>query len=122
MAIGRLLIADLHFCEADLDDADAMEREMVRAVETAGAVVLRTCFHRFRPHGVSGVIIISASHLTVHTYPEWSYAALDIFTCGKTVDPQIILELLLGFFRPQVIVPECLTRGQHVAEVEMDGV
>ena len=115
MAIGRHLIADFYFCEvAFLDDAASLEREMVQAAVSAGAEVRGTCFHHFATGGVSGVVIISESHLAVHTYPELTYAALDFFTCGRTVDPRMICELLVASFRPKVVATECLARGQHL--------
>lgn len=115
MAIGRHLIADFYFCEAAfLDDPPVLEREMVEAAVQAGAEVRQTSFYRFNPHGVSGVVIISESHLAIHTYPELGYAALDFFTCGRVVDPHVICELLVASFRPKVVATECFTRGQHL--------
>lgn len=60
---------------------------MSQAAEVAGATVLKTAFQDFNPQGVSGVVVIAESHLTIHTWPEHGYAAVDIFTCGSTVDP-----------------------------------
>ena len=115
MAIGNHLIADFYLCEAAfLDDANALEREMVAAAEAAGAKVKRTVFHHFDPHGVSGVVIISESHLTIHTYPELAYAALDFFTCGRLVDPRVICELLVASLKPKVVATEAFVRGQHL--------
>lgn len=115
MAIGRHLIADFYYCEAAfLDDPAALELEMVGAARQAGAEVRQTSFYRFDPGGVSGVVIISESHLAIHTYPEHGYAALDCFTCGRVVDPRVICELLVASFRPKVVATECLTRGQHL--------
>ena len=68
---------------------------MVKAAIDCGAVVLGDSFHRFSPQGVSGVVVIAESHLSVHTWPEYGYAAADIFTCGVTVDPQIAAEVLI---------------------------
>ena len=117
MAIGRHLIADFYLCEAAfLDDPVSLERELAGAARMAGAEVRGTIFHRFEPRGVSGVVIISASHLAVHTYPEYDYAALDFFTCGRTVDPGIICELLAASFRPRVIATTSFIRGQHLGD------
>ncbi len=68
---------------------------MVKAAVDCGAVVLGDSFHRFSPQGVSGVVVIAESHLSVHTWPEYGYAAADIFTCGVSVDPQIAAEVLI---------------------------
>jgi S-adenosylmethionine decarboxylase proenzyme len=60
---------------------------MLTAAIKCGAVILGDSFHRFSPQGVSGVVVIAESHLSVHTWPEYGYAAVDVFTCGTTVDP-----------------------------------
>jgi len=117
LAIGRHLLADFYCCEADfLNDPARIEGDLTSASTTAGADLLRTCFYRFHPQGVSGMVLISESHLAVHTYPEHAYAALDFFTCGRVTDPRTICELLVASFRPKVVATECLVRGQHLAE------
>lgn len=60
---------------------------MVQAALEAGAEVREVAFHQFSPQGVSGVVVISESHLAIHTWPEIGYAAIDVFTCGDRVDP-----------------------------------
>ena len=67
---------------------------MNQAAELAGATIVSSNFHHFSPHGVSGVVIIAESHLTIHTWPEYGYAAVDLFTCGDTVDPWIAFDFL----------------------------
>src|SRR5690606_36787719 len=51
------------------------------------ANIVSVDFHKFNPHGISGVVVISESHLTIHTWPEFGYAAVDVFTCGQVIDP-----------------------------------
>lgn len=68
---------------------------MVSAAIDCGAVVLGESFHRFSPQGVSGVVVIAESHLSIHTWPEYGYAAVDIFTCGNTVNPEKAAEVLI---------------------------
>jgi S-adenosylmethionine decarboxylase len=68
---------------------------MVKAAIDCGAVVLGDSFHRFSPQGVSGVVIIAESHLSIHTWPEYGYAAVDIFTCGTFVNPEKAAEVLI---------------------------
>lgn len=67
---------------------------MTAAID-CGAEVLGDSFHRFSPQGVSGVVIIAESHLSIHTWPEHGYAAVDIFTCGTTVRPEKAAEVLV---------------------------
>lgn len=95
-ALGRHLLVELHDCNREaLNNLDLIREVMVKAAVDCGAVVLGDSFHRFSPQGVSGVVVIAESHLSVHTWPEYGYAAADIFTCGVTVDPQIAAEVLI---------------------------
>jgi len=87
-ALGRHILAEVFGCDPGvLNNFEEVERIMVQAALEAGAEVREVAFHRFSPQGVSGVVIISESHLAVHTWPELGYAALDVFTCGDRVDP-----------------------------------
>ncbi len=86
--LGRHLIAEFYDCDkVILDDVDGIETGMKNAAYSTGATIVNSSFHRFLPYGVSGVVVISESHLTIHTWPEYGYAALDFFTCGDQVDP-----------------------------------
>ncbi len=85
--LGRHLLLELSGCRGRLlDDPKALERSLVEAVKAGGGTVIRTFFHRFQPQGVTGVVLIAESHLTIHTWPEHGYAALDLFTCGPDFD------------------------------------
>ncbi len=87
-ALGIHLLIELWSCNTQkLDNLGYLEKIMSQAAEVAGATVLRTAFQDFSPQGVSGVVVIAESHLTIHTWPELGYAAVDIFTCGSKVDP-----------------------------------
>jgi len=80
------------------DDVAFIESEMKQAALEANATIIQSCFHQFSPYGVSGVVVISESHLTIHTWPEYGYAAVDVFTCGDESDPWIALECLRQAF------------------------
>ncbi len=67
---------------------------MSKAAEIAGATIVTKTFHHFSPYGVSGVVVIAESHLAIHTWPEYEYAAVDLFTCGDTVNPVIAYDYL----------------------------
>jgi len=87
-ALGIHLLIEFWSCNRQkLDDMNYLEKIMAQAAEVAGATVLKTAFQDFNPQGVSGVVVIAESHLTIHTWPEHGYAAVDIFTCGSTVNP-----------------------------------
>jgi len=95
-ALGRHLLVELHDCDKEaLNDLGLIRDVMVKAAIDCGAVVLGESFHRFSPQGVSGVVIIAESHLSIHTWPEYGYAAVDIFTCGTFVNPEKAAEVLI---------------------------
>ena len=84
---------------------------MVDAAIECGATVVQKCFHMFSPFGVSGVVIISESHLAVHTWPELGYAAVDLFTCGSKCDPKVAYEFLKKKFNSKKAFYTQLKRG-----------
>ena len=91
---GQHLLVEYHGCDVDvLDNAQHIEHAMRRAAEVAGATVVTTTFHRFAPQGVSGVVVIEESHLSIHTWPECGYAAVDFYTCGDC-EPERAHEVL----------------------------
>jgi S-adenosylmethionine decarboxylase proenzyme len=88
---------ELKDCDKDtLNDIDSLKSAMLMAANEAGATVLEESFHRFSPQGISGVVIIAESHLFIHTWPEYGYAAADIFTCGNSVQPEKAAEILIN--------------------------
>ena len=96
-ALGKHLLMELKDCDKEmLNDVDSLKSIMLTAANEAGATVLGESFHRFRPHGISGVIIIAESHLFIHTWPEYGYAAADIFTCGNSVQPEKAARILIS--------------------------
>lgn len=82
-ALGVHVLAELYGCAgAALDDEALIREAMLEAARRCGATIVNHFFHRFSPQGVSGVVVIAESHLTIHTWPETGYAAVDLFTCG----------------------------------------
>lgn len=99
-ALGRHILVEFTDCNPDiLNDVDKVEKSMVEAANTAGATVINSTFHHFSPWGISGVVVIQESHLAIHTWPEFRYAAVDLFTCGETVDPWVSFEHLKKAFQ-----------------------
>jgi len=68
-----------------LNDIEHIEKIMTKAAQLCGATIIKPFFHQFSPHGISGIIIIAESHFSIHTWPEYGYAALDLFTCGDQI-------------------------------------
>ena len=88
-ALGHQLLVEYYGCDPDLlNDTEYIRNTMLEAVRVSGATVVGEVFHRFNPHGVSGVVVIAESHFAIHTWPEYDYAAVDLFTCGEDVNPQ----------------------------------
>lgn len=111
--LGKHLLIDLYGCPADLlNDVAALETVMVEAAHRAGATVLNTTFHRFSPCGVSGVVVIQESHLTIHTWPEQGFAAIDLFTCGEQTRPRRALTYLKRTLQSEHCKVQRLVRGQ----------
>lgn len=111
--LGKHLLIDLYGCPADLlNDVAALETVMVEAAHRAGATVLNTTFHRFSPCGVSGVVVIQESHLTIHTWPEQGFAAIDLFTCGEQTRPRRALAYLKRTLQSEHCEVQRLVRGQ----------
>jgi S-adenosylmethionine decarboxylase proenzyme len=94
-ALGRQILVEFYDCKAEtLKDEGLIRDLLLEAVQRSGATIVSHDFHTFNPHGVSGAIVIAESHVTIHTWPEYHYAAADIFTCGETIDPWVIMKAL----------------------------
>ena len=93
--LGNHLLVELYNCNSNtINDVLKIEELLLEAVKISGANALNSTFHKFSPHGVSGVVVISESHFSIHTWPEYGYCALDIFTCGNEIKSHLALEYL----------------------------
>jgi S-adenosylmethionine decarboxylase len=109
-ALGRHLLIEFFNCDRKLlNDVLFVEKVLTKSAELAGATIVKTFFHTFNPHGVSGVVVIAESHLTIHTWPEYGYAAVDVFTCGDDVDPYVSYQYLKEKLK---------AKGVHIMEVK----
>lgn len=99
-----------------LDDIGHIEQTFRRCIEVSGATLLHIHLHHFTPNGgVSGVAVLSESHISIHSWPEYGYAALDIFMCGHA-KPHLAIEVIRQAFEPEEMIVKELLRGQEAAE------
>ena len=99
-ALGRHLLVEFYSCNTEIiNNIQTVERSMKEAAVKAGSTVVDAVFRRFDPHGISGVVVIAESHLAIHTWPEYGYAAVDLFTCGEKVDPWAAHDHLAQVFK-----------------------
>ncbi|MTI95678.1 MAG: S-adenosylmethionine decarboxylase proenzyme [Firmicutes bacterium] len=111
-SLGRHVLAEIYGCKEEiLNDIQTVEKIMVKAALVAGAEVREVAFHKFSPQGVSGVVVISESHLAIHTWPELGYAAVDVFTCGDTVDPWVSCNYIKDNFSAERLEAKEVKRG-----------
>ena len=89
-ALGRHLLLELFDCDLDaINNVEAVKDALIEAAKRAQATIVDVVFHEFNPFGVSGVVVIAESHLSIHTWPEYRYAAVDIFSCGDVLQPEV---------------------------------
>jgi S-adenosylmethionine decarboxylase len=94
-SLGKHLIIELFQCDSTiLNDPKTLEHHLLAAVRLSGATIIQPLFHQFSPHGVTGVVVVAESHFSLHTWPEYGYCALDIFTCGDSINADQALDYL----------------------------
>jgi len=112
IALGRHLIIELSGCPREiLDSQEKIEQVMTDAAIAANTTILKKVFHKFSPQGVTGVIVVSESHISIHTWPELNYAAIDIFTCGQKADPWKAHEVIVRELKPKDVKITEMIRG-----------
>ncbi|MBO3753277.1 MAG: adenosylmethionine decarboxylase [Candidatus Brockarchaeota archaeon] len=112
MYLGKQIIADLYHCDEELlDDLEYVRKTVVEAAEKAETRIIDCRFHKFTPQGVSGVVVIAESHIAIHTWPEYGYAAIDIFTCGNRSMPRLALKHVSRALKAKRVMYKELRRG-----------
>ena len=115
-SLGTHLLLDLKECNAELlDDVDYIRQVVLSAAKEAGATVVGETFHKFRPIGVTGIVAIAESHISIHTWPEHSYAAADIFTCGTSLTPIRAADLIVKMLECEDASVSDVKRGSVLA-------
>ena len=94
--LGKHLLLELKDCNREtIDNLEFIKEILCETAEKIGATIVNQAFHKFAPQGVSGVVVIAESHISIHTWPEYGYASVDVFTCGDIIDPKSAINLLV---------------------------
>lgn len=110
-SLGKHILAEFYECDREkLNHPEIIERAMNEAAEISGATIVQSVFHMFSPYGVSGVVVVAESHLAVHTWPEYGYAAVDYFSCGP-VDSKAAIRYLKEKFGADKVTIREVERG-----------
>ena len=111
-ALGRQILVEFYGCNEEvLTNTRHIRETLLEGARRSGATIVSHDFHTFSPHGVSGAVVIAESHVTIHTWPEFGYAAIDIFTCGETIDPWAVMRYLEAEFGANSVSSMELKRG-----------
>ena len=114
-ALGRHLLLELFDCDLDaISNLEAVKGALVEAAKRAQATIVDVVFHEFNPFGVSGVVVIAESHLSIHTWPEYRYAAVDVFSCGDVLQPEIAVNYLVEQFGAERTSVVEMQRGMFI--------
>ncbi|SFS97696.1 adenosylmethionine decarboxylase [Paenibacillus sp. 453mf] len=115
---GRHVAVDTWGVDFDLlNNEDFLQVQMVEAADACGATILSVQSRQFEPQGATVLVMLSESHLSIHTYPERGFAAIDCYTCGEAVDPQLAVDYLVSVLKPEKIFSKTLVRGNGELEV-----
>ncbi len=116
MHLGNHVVAEFTGCE-NLDAHAELEAVLREAAQAAHATVIEVVTHKFSPMGMSGIVLLAESHISIHTWPEHGYVAVDIYTCGDHVDINAAIDVLVAFFQPnnvaQITIDRGCERGHH---------
>ena len=115
--LGSHLLLELKDCNPELlNDLSYIRKAMIETAEDVGATIIGESFHHFSPQGVTGILAIAESHISIHTWPEYGYAAADIFSCGTTFRPMEAATKLAEALECRVPEIQEIKRGLAVQE------
>jgi S-adenosylmethionine decarboxylase proenzyme len=106
----RQLLVDIYGCEANLDDVKFLRAVLNKAAAEMGSTVVRTTSHKFSPAGATVFAILAETHISIHTWPEYRYAALDIFICKEDIDPETGWKAVRNALKPTSFEVHHITR------------
>lgn len=111
-SVGQHLIVDFWGAKK-IENPKKLEEILILAAEKAGNTPLKFSYHKFNPHGITGVLLLAESHIAWHSWPEFDFLAIDIFTCGNKTFPEKALEYLKKKLKPKKFKILKIERGSH---------
>ncbi len=118
--IGKHLTVDMYGCSFEnLNDPDFIKDALSQAVKEANMTLLNFTHHKFEPQGVTALALLAESHMSIHTYPEMGYAAVDVFTCGDHSQPDKAVQALSRLLRPEKTKTTSIRRGDFGSVSDM---
>jgi len=112
MPLGTHIVLEFYGCNPEtLKHPDSVQRAFHEAARLARCTIVTEEYHHFQPHGVSGVTVIQESHFSAHTWPEHSYAAIDVFYCGEKPEIELGIAHLIEAFKPKFVERHTMNRG-----------
>lgn len=106
----RELLVDLYECKGNLDNTKSLVDTLVRAADKMGSTIVKKVQHKFSPTGITVILILAETHMSLHTWPEYNYAALDIFICNEEIDPEEGWNIVKSALKPSSFKIHKLTR------------
>jgi len=110
--IGRHIVADFWHCDYE-DNADKLLEFLINAAHISHSRIIKTACHQFDPTGSTAILLLAESHMSIHTWPEYNYIAIDIFTCGHEMKPEKALAYLEKSFKPKKSKIKLIKRGKR---------
>ncbi len=109
--MGNHLVVDCWKIKNNLDTVKAIKNLLITAALKANATILKSTFYKFHPQGITGVVLLSESHISIHTWPERQYASIDIYTCGNHTKPSKAISYIKRQLKPGKIRIQIVSRG-----------
>ena len=118
--IGRHLTIDMYGCSFEhLNNLEFIKEAMLAAITESNMTMLTFTHHKFEPQGLTAIALLAESHMSIHTYPERGYAAIDVFTSGDTSRPEHVAKVLRRFLKPEKIKITNIKRGDFGSVSDM---
>lgn len=118
--IGKHLTVDMYGCSfASLDNLEFIKHAMITAVQEANMTLLDFSSYKFEPQGLTALALLAESHMSIHTYPELGYAAIDVFTCGDQSRPEKAVHVMKQFLKPEKTKTTNIKRGDFGSVSDM---